>query len=185
MENEVKQIVEKSILEIIEEFNSNPDVFLTEEDVRCHLVAKLLQNKQLSTLADTADGSKSIPIHTEVRWYGASGKLRYRSDIVLLKTNSLKTKRSFHLPTKGYSFDEFYSIIEVKLRRIRPRSDKKYLTLIKEDFERLQALIEDTPGVNATFHLICFDKKSDLSPNLDRYYHDPKIKFQYIFKDCR
>ena len=180
----IQTVINKVIFEVIEEFNIHPDIFLTEEDVRCHIVSRLLQYKELSELTDTIDGSKSIPIHTEVRWYGTSGLLRYRSDIVLLKPNSLKTKKSFHLPTKGYSFDKFDSIIEVKLRRIRPRSDKKYLQLINNDFTRLQALIKEVEGVNASFHLLCFDKRSDLGSHLKEYNQDRKINFRYIYKNC-
>ena len=157
-------LIESEIAGLIEDFNQNPDVFLTEEDVRSHLVSRLLRHQEFSQLSDTSNDSMSIPLHTEVRWYGRNGALRYRSDIVLFDTASLRTKREFDLPSKGYAFDTFYAVIELKLRRLSRRSDTKYLQMIAEDFEKLQHIIREVEDIaGARYYLICFDKKKILT----------------------
>lgn len=60
-------LIEGEIGRLIEDFGQNPNVFLTEEDIRSHLVSKLLRHQEFSQLSNTADGSMSIPVHTEVR----------------------------------------------------------------------------------------------------------------------
>ena len=176
-------LVELEIAGLIGDFNQNPDIFLTEEDVRSHLVSRLLRHPEFSRLSDTANDSMSIPLHTEVRWYGRNGGLKYRSDIVLFDTASLRTKKEFDLPSKGYAFDTFYAVIEVKLRRLGGRSHAKYQEMINQDFEKLQHIIRDVEDVvGARYYLICFDKKKDISSRLERYREDQRIDFRYIFR---
>lgn len=185
MSNYVKQIdlIEKEIEGLIKSFKENPDIFLTEEDIRCHLVSRLLQHKQFSGLSDTANRSRSIPVHTEVRWYGRNGNFKYRSDIVCFDTSTLRTKKGFNLPSKGYAFYFFYAVIELKLRRMSNRSNKEYLKMIEDDHKKLRTLISDVEStVDVKYYLLCFDKKTNLSPALLRYQGDRSIDFRYIFK---
>jgi hypothetical protein len=176
-------LIEREIDKIIKDFNTDPDIFLTEEDVRCHLVSRFLKHKQFSQLSATADDTQSIPIHTEVRWYGKNKNLKYRSDIVCFDTSSLRTKKELGLPSKGYVFDTFNAVIELKLRRMNNRSDKKYISMIDEDFSKLKTLIREVEDVkNARYYLLCFDKKKDISSYLTKYRGDQRIDFRYIFK---
>ena len=88
---------------LLQDFEKYPDKYLTEEDVRGFLVSNLLKHSEFNALQDTSDNSKSISLHSEVRWYGYSGKLKYRSDIVIIDVASLKAKDGmFKLPSKGY-----------------------------------------------------------------------------------
>lgn len=182
MSSETKTIAQAAINQLIRDFQDNPDLFLTEEDMRCHLVSRLLKNRHLSTLKNTANGTKSIPIHTEVRWYGRNGKLKYRSDIVILDVKALKTKEPFKLPSKGYGFDKFSVVIELKLRRFNNRSNPKLVKMLDYDFNRIKHLISEVDGLDVDYHILCFDKKSDISSLLTKYQNNRKIKFKYVFK---
>ena len=91
--------IENIILNLIEDFKSYPDKYLTESDVKCALVSELMKIPEFNRLYATEDGSKSIPIHSEVRWYGQSGRLKWRSDIVIIDVGTLRVKNGiFKIP---------------------------------------------------------------------------------------
>jgi len=90
--NRVKGKINEAVRRLIEDFSRFPDKYLTENDVRCQLVYYLMQYSEFSSMQDTGDGSKSISLHTEVRWHGESGKLKWRSDIVIIDVSSLRVK---------------------------------------------------------------------------------------------
>lgn len=136
--------------------------FLTEDDLRCRLFAAL--NNGLINFQNTS-------VHSEIRWYGDSRpegerKLRYRSDIVIIDTNDLQINDSFFkLPSKGYGFNRYHSIIEIKLRRPNDKNTEvKYNEIIKQDIYKLKEIQEKTTGggiQNKSYYLIAFDKKNN------------------------
>jgi hypothetical protein len=159
--DQLRRIIEKvefRIQELISEFNENPNRFLTEEDIRAYLYHLLLNDFNL--LEQTEDGDFSIPLHTEVRWYGNSGDLKFRSDIVLFNTSTLRTKNieGFKLPSKGYGFDNPYVIIEIKLRRNIRSSNNKFKKKILADREKIFRIRRK---LNMPFksYILAFDKK--------------------------
>lgn len=173
-----------------ESFINNPDIFLTEEDIRCHLFMLLYQKLNINKLIfNTVDQSKSIPTHTEIRWYGNSRKLKYRSDIVILDPRTLRTTdKIMELPSKGYGFNNFWAIIELKLRRINGKSDNQFLKEIKSEFNKLRQINEEIKYNNkyqAEYYLLCFDKKKDISfriNNFNEVKETKSINFHYVFK---
>ena len=179
------------VLNILKEsFSKNPDIFLTEEDLRCHLFMLLNQKLNINKLIfNTVDQSKSIPTHTEIRWYGDSGKLKYRSDIVILDPKTLRTTdKRMKLPSKGYGFNSFWAIIELKLRRINGKSDNQFLKEIKSEFNKLREIKKETEYNNkhqAEYYLLCFDKKKDIGNRIN-YFNEINetqgINFHYVFK---
>ena len=73
------------ILEAVRDrYKHYPNQFLTEEDIRSFTIAEMLKEEEFSRLQQTRDGSWSIPLHSEIRWYGVDRNLRFRSDIVLI-----------------------------------------------------------------------------------------------------
>jgi len=131
--------------------------FLTEDDVRCRLFC---------WLKDKIAHSQPLTIHSEVRWYGVGGRLKYRSDLVIIDYNDLEVRDgTFRLPSKGYGFNRFYAIIEVKLRRINDgNSDSKYETIINKDIEKLRIIRENTIGSGFSdvyTVILIFDKKRE------------------------
>ncbi|MBI5421696.1 hypothetical protein HZA44_01005, partial [Candidatus Peregrinibacteria bacterium] len=175
--------LETSLDRLISFFVKYPHVFLTEDDVRCHLVAELLRNSKFSQIVDTEDSEKSINIHSEVRWYGESRNLRYRSDVVVLDTSDLRvTDTTFKLPSKGFGFNNFFAIIEIKLRRNIKKSDSTFINEINADFEKLKKIHFETNTYNkhkANYYLLCFDKGVNLCRRLPLDSQNPNIKIMY------
>jgi hypothetical protein len=136
---------------------------LTESDVVCALYRNLLIYPEIGQIEETKDHSTSIPIHVEVRWYGSSGKLKYRSDIVIVDVSTLEVKKGkFRLPSKGYAFDKPLAIIEVKFRRINGESDKQYLAKLIKDLDKLKK-IQHEMNCEYPSYLIALDKKGNSS----------------------
>ncbi len=182
-----RKVVENSINKLIRKFSKYPNLFLTEADVRCHLVADLLKNSYFSTLQKTWDNSYSIPLHSEVRWYGESGKLKYRSDVVILDPTDLKAKEKLKLPyrlsSKGYGFNKFWTIIELKLRRINGKSDSEFLKGIEEELSKLKKIKQETQNLNKRkvyYYILCFDKRDDIKDSV-KEIKDQEIIIKYIF----
>ncbi len=175
---EIKLAVERSIRRVERKFRRYPDVFLTEEDIRCNLFSELLKEEVLSSLTGTQDNSFSIPIHSEVRWYGSDKSLRTRSDIVLFNVSQLITNynNSIRLSSKGYAFGDPWTVIEIKLRRVNGPSNSKWNNSLSKDIRRmkdLQSLVEP----RALYYFIIFDKKNNLGTDIP---NDPRITIHYI-----
>lgn len=195
LDNPTKNLIKDSIKYLLKIFSEHPNIFLTEDDVRCHLFSILVNNNShLSETRKTKNGSFSIPIHSEVRWYGSSGKLKYRSDIVLLDPTNLRVKDQpgLRLPSKGYTFNGYYAIIETKLRRTNGYSDKKFLTTIKKDISKLKRIKKETEEYNKIkdpiYCLVCLDKKNDLRSdvkNITKIRIKPRenIFLEYAFQN--
>ena len=168
--------VEAKIEQLIREFKQYPDKFLTEEDLRSYLYHLLLED--FETIESTEDNSQSISLHCEVRWYGESQKLKYRSDIVIFDVSQLITSKDiFDLPTKGYGFNNPFIIIEIKLRRINGVTDAQFKKDLKNDRKRLEKIRSEMPTQSTKLftYLLGFDKKSDIhfaviNDDLKEYY---------------
>jgi hypothetical protein len=174
---EIVRLVQESIQRLKANFERCPDVYLTEEDARSHLFADLL-SKGFSVPKTTEDNSRSIELHSEIRWYGREEpKLKCRSDIVLIDASSLTTTASgsVRLPSKQFGFNRFYTIIELKLRRSTKEPDDKFLEKIKKDIEKLGKI---RSYVQSDFdgYVVIFDKAN----NLEQRVHD--LTNQYNFK---
>jgi len=169
-----------SVEKVKENFRKYPDIFLTENDLRSHLFAELLDG--FSDIKTTIDQSKSIDLHTEVRWYGNDNKLKFRSDIVIIDASDLKTKNStiFKLPSKGFAFNRFSAIIETKLRRINGSSDVQFTNDIKKDIKKLQSISEK---VSSDFNgfIVVFDKKNNIKNKVDNLVRSENIDVIYAY----
>ena len=176
--NVEKEKIEEKIEILIQEFRSNPDKFLTEEDLRSYLYHLLLGN-----FGGSENGSKSIPLHTEIRWYGKSGKLRLRSDIVIIDASTLKTENSnsFKLPSKGYWFNVPKIIVEIKLRRLTSESDKTLLNRIEKDRVKIQTLSNELGNDFCSF-IVIFDKKNNINPKLEKSSNHTEY-YIYLFTE--
>lgn len=174
--NNISDFINQSITDFIVDFESYPNKYLTEDDVRIHL-CKLLLNR-FDRIETTEDNDKSISLHSEVRWYGG-GKLKYRSDIVLIKVNTLKVLKQsgLKMPSKGYGFNIPYAIIELKFRRPNGYSDNEFVKKINNDINKLNQI--KTELSQYTKQIFCFlialDKKKkiyriDVGNNIHFYY---------------
>ena len=155
----MKGVIQNTIQQFFNKNWTKKD-FLTEDDLRCHLFTALSENLKKF---------QNVSVHAEIRWYGdampdGEKKLYYRSDIVIIDSNDLQINNSlFELPSKGYGFNRYYSIIEIKLRRPNNKnSDTKYNEIVQEDIDKLKKIRDKTTGGgvrNKSYFLIVFDKK--------------------------
>jgi hypothetical protein len=183
---ETGRVIQESIDGLKADFERYPDVYLTEEDVRSHLFADLL-NKGFSTPKPTEDNSQSIELHSEIRWYGREEpKLRCRSDIVLIDVSTLITTASgsVRLPSKQFGFNRFYTIIELKLRRSDKEKDDTFLEKVRKDIEKLEKI---RGHVQSDFHgyVVIFDKGTNLERRIHALRNPHNFKIIYSHSSAR
>lgn len=169
--NNIEYIVDEAISSLSEDFEENPNKYLTEEDMRIHLCFRLMPH--FGGIQETADGDSSIALHSEIRWWGF-GRRRDRSDIVILDVSSMNVtneivKEEYGLgliPSKGYSAIRSLAAIELKFRRPGGPSDEKFIESIDIDIKKLRGIRRTIGARLDTPPLICrvvaFDKKSPL-----------------------
>lgn len=176
--SEIQSSIERAIRRVELKFRRYPDIFLTEDDIRCNLFSELLKEEVLSSFIRTQDNSSSIPIHSEVRWYGSNRSLRTRSDIVLFNVSQLITSynNSIRLSSKGYVFGDPWAVIEIKLRRVNGPSNSKWKDSLFKDIGRMRDL-QSLVDPQALYYFIIFDKKSDLGTDIP---NDPTITIHYM-----
>lgn len=178
--NNAKNMIETAIVNLINDFKNYPDKYLTESDVRCSLVNELMKNPEFNKIQNTEDNSKSIPLHTEVRWYGHSGRLKWRSDIVIIDVNSLRVKRDiFRLPSKGFGFNKPKAIIEIKLRRINGESNSAFISKIKQDINKLNRIRAEIVG-NYFCGLVILDKKENIVQEITAIENNIELYYQAV-----
>jgi len=178
----IKEKIQQEINNLIKDFQEYSDKYLTEDDVRCFLVEKLMKHKEFSKPQSTSDNSQSVPLHTEVRWYGNSGKLKWRSDIVIIDVASLKVKDGmFKISSKGYSFNKPLAIIEIKLRRINGCSDDGFFKKIKKDINKLKKIKKEVQG-DYFCCLVILDKRGNIEGKIEELEREgEKLKEVNIF----
>ena len=176
-ENKVKQKIEM----LVQEFRNNPDKFLTEEDMRSYLYHLLLND--FNILQNCENDSKSIPLHTEIRWYGQSGRLKLRSDIVIIDVSTLRTTRNngLRLPSKGYGFNKPKIVIEVKMRRKGSETDTAFINKIRRDRTKIWTLNSELDNDFYSF-IVIFDKKKNLDLELEEQ-NNHKEYYVYPYVD--
>ncbi len=157
--------ISNSIKQLCVLFEKYPHILLTEDDMRFHLCSFLLT--EFGKLQATEDGHTSISLHSEVRWYGKEGRLRFRSDVVIVDVSTLQVsnKGGLRLPSKGYGFDIPKAIIELKFRRPNGMSDRKFVDSIKGDCHKLRLIKDELGHLVSPFScwVVVFDKKGDIS----------------------
>jgi len=179
----IEEILNKQINELLMMFKSHPGVFLTEDDVRNHLSHLLFPffNKVITS----KDGKTSMPLHSEVRWYGKEQDRHERSDLVLIDVKDLRVDSygRFLLPSKGYGFNNFYAAIEIKLRRGKySPNNNRWLSMLENDVEKLKFLENGVQNkYNPLLYLIALDKKEDISNELKRTTNSGVVKVFYKY----
>ncbi len=157
---EVNTIIRSSVFDF---FNSNWSYkdFLTEEDIRCNLFLYL---------KIALDINKRFSVHSEVRWYAKDETaeeiiLKFRSDLVILDSTTLNVENidNIRLPSKGYAFNEYVAIIEIKLRRSNSSvSDRKFETMIQKDVDKSIKIHERMQQYSSDnikdYYILVFDK---------------------------
>ncbi|MEJ5361664.1 MAG: hypothetical protein WBK20_11950 [Spirochaetota bacterium] len=183
----VQDEIEKAINRFINDFSDYPNKYLTESDMRCLLFSELLKMQEYCKIQETEDNSKSIPLHSEIRWYSKSKKLKFRSDIVILDVKDLIVKSGkIELPSKGYGFNIPKAIIELKFRKINGKSNNKFISDIRNDIDRLKKIKFEMATSDFPMYLVIFDKKQDIESKLDdlqNYTNEDRITLFYKYSN--
>lgn len=150
---------------------------LTEDDIRCKLFYYLELNKKKINIWNYS-------LHSEVRWYwnNTNKKLKYRSDLVYINNNWL-VDNNIILPSKGYKFDKYKILMEIKFRRTNWESDNVFLSKIKEDLDKISEIKDrttlDSSDNNKEYYLIVFDKKYNIISKIENLDIPIYIKIFY------
>lgn len=174
---EIHDAIERSVRKFVDSAECSLD-YLTEDDMRCRLFSILQE------VIPERVGRRPVSIHSEVRWYGDKldnrRPLKYRSDIVIIDNTTLREGSFFFkAPSKGYGFNEYYGIIELKLRRHNGGSDNELLRKMKSDIEKLKSIGEYTSPLHSpVFYLIVFDKRKNIQPAIPE---DSDVCIQYKY----
>jgi hypothetical protein len=152
--------VEECILGTIERFRENPELFLTESDLKCRLFMELDDDPVFSQEEDTKDGEKRTNyVHSETSYF-VSGKLNQkRVDITVVKPSNYDFRNEEVVYRKGYYFAEPSIGIELKLNK--NRSKKRVKDELKADLDNLRRLKRNRP--ESSFYELLLDKRNVFS----------------------
>ena len=136
-----------AIEDLAREWRDAPGLLLTEDDLKCHLMAKFAGIEDLGVAVESADvGVYATAVHAEIPWFDDQDQLRLRPDITITDPSKLSIRRSMQqgilLPRKGFQFTGPSVIVELKFYRgcygIRPTA----LEVIRRDVEKIELLVE-------------------------------------------
>lgn len=170
--------VEKCILKTIDRFKRNPELFLTESDLKCRLFIELNNDSVFSQEEETHDKEKRTNyIHSETSYF-VSGKLNQkRVDITVVRPSNYDFKNEEVVYRKGYYFGEPSIGIELKLNK--NKSKKGVEDELKVDLDNLRGLRDSRP--ESSFYELLLDKRNVFSETeiktLQREY--PGIRIFY------
>ncbi|MFZ7136856.1 MAG: hypothetical protein ACOWW1_00330 [archaeon] len=152
--------VEIYIERIIEQFQKNPELFLTESDLKCRLFMELDSDPVLSQEEVTKDGAhRTNYVHSETAYF-VEGRLdKNRVDITVVKPSNYDFANQQIVGRKGYYFVEPSIGIELKLNKLMYKND--IITNLIKDLKKLTAL--KTFREESTFYLLFLDKKNIVS----------------------
>ncbi len=152
--------IEAAIQLLGDDYRAAPGSVLTEDDLQCLLVNRLLQIPELSRQGPTADGLLGSMIHTEVSWFDGDGKLRIKPDITILDPGTLSLfqsmRKGYPLPNKGFSFAGKSIIFELTFIRNRQGVTAASLRAIRRDLDKVIGLFRRLDAKDAGGELFCY-----------------------------
>jgi hypothetical protein len=148
--------VEGYISRIIEKFKENPEIFLTESDVKCRLFMELSGDSIFSLEETTRDQTKKTNyVHSETSYF-VLGKLnKRRVDITVVKPSNYDFSKKEVVFRKGYYFSGPSIGIELKLNKTKTKKNmEKEVEAVLNDLELLKATRPES-----NFYLLFLDKR--------------------------
>jgi hypothetical protein len=85
--------IHAGIRQLANDYRNAPGTILTEDDLKCLLVSRLLEIPELRRPKPTAD-LRGTMVHTEVSWFDENGKLGIKPDITILDPRGLSIFRA-------------------------------------------------------------------------------------------
>jgi len=156
-----KELIIKAIQRVCLHCRSVPGALLTEDDLKCLLVSELLSLEAFSRVITTQDTHISAtPVHMEVKWFDAAGKLTIQPDITILdpeqlsllhRVGSLKAP-----PSKQFHFTGSAFIFELKFARGKHGITDAELRRIRKDFEKIEKLFAKLKADSDENNVFCF-----------------------------
>ena len=163
--------VENSIRGIIKEFRRNPELFLTESDLKCRLFMELNNDPVFSREESTGDGQKKTNyVHSESSYF-VFGKLnKKRVDVTVVKPSNYDFEKEKVVIRKGYSFAEPSVGIELKLNKVKGKNALRGdLEKVLDDLRQLKSTRPES-----SFCLLLLDRKKALT---EAEIHDLRNKY--------
>lgn len=186
MPQDYNRRVEHCIFQVMNEFSENPELFLTESDLKCRLFWALNSDAVFSRIEPTQDQTERTNyVHSETAYF-VMGKLnKRRVDITVVKPSNYsfdlgEVATRYIIDRKGYSFDEPSIGIELKLNKRKTKSSMtRELRNVLDDL----TLLKET-RTESTFYLVFLDKKAKFTREeiiswRERY---PNIRIFYTFR---
>ena len=182
----VAEKVDSSIQWLVRDFSQTPNKYLTEDDVRMHLCSRLIEH--FGSVIRTQDGDESIPLHSEVRWWGPDGR-KDRTDIVIFDVSGLSVTKDVvgglfkfgQIPKKGYASNTPLAAIELKFRRNDGASDKAFIASVKADIHKLKGLhtmMNEVYSKDLVCRVAALDKKNIIN---ESHFSEPPVVMFYQF----
>jgi hypothetical protein len=176
----MKEIVKKELLSIKEKFEKNHNIFLGEEDIRCHLFSALLNH--FSNPEQTKDKKYTIPLHAQLSLYDEEGKLKEgeKPDIVILDVAGTDLR-----PRDGeqFHFKKAFICIEIKLNWTR-RSETIKDQIKEEETKRIENM-QQRENSETFFYLLYCDKKGRLSEEDVKKINNEHKNIEVIYANGR
>lgn len=162
----IKDIVEATVEEIEDEYQTTQGMILTEDDLKAIIFSKLSVNySELIEPQRTEDPDILAPmLHTELSWYDKNDKLSIKPDITILEPEHLSILKGvdgMKLPSKQYSFGGDAILLEIKfIRRKNGIIDKDLTTppqnTIKGDLDKIERLFRRLEDRGASYKIFCY-----------------------------
>ncbi len=191
--------IERAIRCIESEYRRNKGLILTESDLASlvyarlrHLFLSLSNRSGLRWHMPTQDISiLASPLHLEVPWYDADGKLKIRPDITILDPAQLSILHQYggrlRLPSKQFEFGGDAIILELKYIRHKSGVTTADLKAIESDFNKIQDNLVGQNANNRRGQLYCFfvvfNKTDTKCSEFDRYLvnHAQGDWYKYVY----
>ena len=132
------------IEQLASEYRAAPASILTESDLKCLLVSRLISLDSLRGEKPTRDaGILGTMVHSEVSWFDENDRLWLTPDITILEPSKLSI---FHgvgkvrLPRKSFSFNGPAIILELKLVRSTSGVIARSVASIRRDLDKIARL---------------------------------------------
>ncbi|BBM86651.1 hypothetical protein [Candidatus Uabimicrobium amorphum] len=139
---EALKLLEKSIIDVQEKFKESPYCFLSEDDFKCHIYARIL-----GELGDR------FSIHTETSFRDGNSKLSKKPDLsIYVKKGIKREQEKFFWEVFA---DDVLAIVEIKFFKAHSKKNEE---LAMKDIEKLESLLEMNPTAKGYFVAFSFPK---------------------------
>lgn len=175
------------------EWRHTPGLLLTEDDLKCHLMAKFAGIGDLGAPIESADaGVLATAVHAEVPWFDDQDQLRLRPDITITDPSYLSIKRPMQqgipLPRKGFHFTGPSVIVELKLYRGRDGIRPTALEVIRRDVEKIERLVArarcQSPGTFLYGIVVVFGKYSGTCSEVNQFAAQTRDNVKVIVRSA-